>query len=99
MTKTKGSVLLAAEEKIELAGNKNGRQEQYAHDLFTEFALDFIESNKKKLFFLYLPYTVPHANYEIPSTDPYSDKTWPQLACSTPAGFCWSFLTLFPSFL
>jgi len=25
-------------------------------------------------FFLDLPYTVPHAKYEIPSTEPYTDK-------------------------
>ncbi|MGB2866533.1 MAG: sulfatase-like hydrolase/transferase, partial [Sedimentisphaerales bacterium] len=28
-------------------------------------------------FFLYLPYTIPHAKYEIPSTEPYTDKSWP----------------------
>ena len=64
------------EEKIMLEGNADGRREQYSHDLFTEFALDFIRRHKAGPFFLYLPYTIPHAKYEIPSTEPYSDKSW-----------------------
>ncbi|MCK5369898.1 MAG: sulfatase-like hydrolase/transferase, partial [Cyclobacteriaceae bacterium] len=33
----------------------------HSHDLFTEEALQFIESNKDSIFFLYLAYTIPHA--------------------------------------
>ena len=59
-----------------LEGNKGGKRQQYSHDLFTEFALDFIRRHKAGCFFLYLPYTIPHAKYEIPSTEPYADKPW-----------------------
>jgi len=69
------------EEKYPLPGNTGGKKEQYTHDLFTDFALDFVErhadaSRGGKPFFLYLPYTVPHSKYEIPSTDPYTDEQW-----------------------
>jgi arylsulfatase A-like enzyme len=37
---------------------------QYACDLFTEEALRFIESHKEQPFFLFLSYTIPHANSE-----------------------------------
>lgn len=40
--------------------------EKHTHtqDVFTSEALQFIEENKDKPFFLYLPYTLPHANNE-----------------------------------
>ena len=44
--------------------------------MFTNFALDFIRNYKTNPFFLYLPYTVPHAKYEIPSTEPYAEESW-----------------------
>lgn len=40
------------------------KREEYSNDLFTEQALDFIERSKEKSFFLYLAYTIPHANNE-----------------------------------
>ena len=65
------------EEKVILEGNRDGQQKQYSHDMFTDFALDFIRRNKGEPFFLYLPYTIPHARYEIPSIEPYGDQPWP----------------------
>ncbi len=60
----------------------------YSHDLFTKEALEFIERHKDGPFFLYLAYTLPHANneakrlrehgMEVPSDEPYSDKPWPE---------------------
>ncbi|TKJ36053.1 MAG: sulfatase [Planctomycetes bacterium B3_Pla] len=64
------------EEKQVLEGNANGGRQQYTHDMFTDFALDFLRRHKTEPFFLYLPYTVPHARYEIPSTEPYTDRSW-----------------------
>jgi len=66
------------QEKYLLPGNKDGQKKQYTHDLFAQEALAFINLNKEKPFFLYLPYTIPHGAYEIPSDAPYSDRTWPQ---------------------
>ncbi|MHC4072987.1 MAG: sulfatase-like hydrolase/transferase [Planctomycetota bacterium] len=57
---------------------------EYSHDMFAEEALGFVEQNKDRPFFLYLPFTIPHANneaggkgMEVPSFGPYSDKDWP----------------------
>jgi len=64
------------QKKVILAGNQNGKKEQLSHEMFTDFALDFIEKNHKKTFFLYLPYTYPHGKYEISDTDPYTEMLW-----------------------
>ena len=49
------------------------KRNKYSHDLFTEDALNFIETNQKKPFFLYLAYTIPHVDLDVPqdSIDPY----------------------------
>jgi len=75
------------EEKYFLEGNQAGEKEQYSHDLFTREALDFVTRHKDRPFFLYLAYTIPHANnelgretgdgMEVPSYEPYADEKWP----------------------
>ncbi|MFL3657681.1 MAG: arylsulfatase [Opitutales bacterium] len=62
--------------KFDLPKNQNEQKETYTHDLFTEFALDFVKRHEKDPFFLYLPYTIPHDRYEVPDTAPYSDRPW-----------------------
>ncbi|MEM7371421.1 MAG: arylsulfatase [Bacteroidota bacterium] len=63
-------------EKVELAGNLGDKEEEYAHDKFSEKALDFVREHRDRHFFLYLPYTVPHARYQIPDTSPYTAEPW-----------------------
>lgn len=56
----------------------------WANDLYTEQALGFIDANAGRPFFLYLAYTVPHANngrtdphgLEVPDLGPYRDRDW-----------------------
>ncbi len=60
----------------------------HSHDLFTKEALQFIQNNKDSSFFLYLAYTIPHANnegipmgqigMEVPDLGIYEDKDWPE---------------------
>ena len=60
----------------------------YSHSLFTSEALDFIRRERSNPFFLYLAYTLPHANnelgratgngMEVPSDHPYSRERWRQ---------------------
>jgi arylsulfatase A-like enzyme len=81
--------------KVPLKGNVIGKHDNvavkrsvYSPDLLTEEALKFIEGNKTKPFFLYLAYTLPHANnergrvegngMEVPDDAPYTDEPWPQ---------------------
>jgi len=55
------------DKKVVLDGNT------YSHDLLTEEALAFIRNNRERPFFLYLPYTIPHAELKVPgdSIEPY----------------------------
>ncbi len=64
------------DQRFDLPGNMDGRQQQYSHDLFTGFALNFVRQHAETPFFLYLPYTVPHAKFEIPDYDRYADRDW-----------------------
>lgn len=52
----------------------------YVHDEFTREALQFIERNADNPFFLYLPYTIPHAELTVPedSMAPYLELGWPE---------------------
>jgi arylsulfatase A-like enzyme len=81
--------LWRAEERVPLAnvvsrGVATNRQ-TYSADLFAAEALDFLEQHQEDRFFLYLPFTLPHANneagkqgMEIPNDAPYSKVPWPQ---------------------
>lgn len=67
-------------QRFELPGNTGGREQQYAHDQMTGFALHFIREkvaeNRNRPFFLYVPYTVPHSDFAVPDLGPYADKSW-----------------------
>lgn len=60
--------------------NANNAKGVYTHDLFTEFALDFIRRHQHEPFFLYVPFTIPHADLEVPSLEPYADRDWSEEA-------------------
>jgi len=63
-------------EKVLLSGNTGGKRTQYTHDLFADFALDFIRRHQDEPFFLYLPYCIPHSAFEVPDLGPYENKEW-----------------------
>jgi arylsulfatase A-like enzyme len=81
------------EGRITLMENAGGQKGLYIDDLFTRAALKFIENNqpddlnRHRPFFLYLTYTIPHANneegvrsgngMEVPTDAPYSAESWP----------------------
>jgi arylsulfatase A-like enzyme len=58
------------EERVPLDGKT------YAHDLITEEALGFIRRNQDAPFFLFVPYTIPHAGLDVPedSMAPFVDS-------------------------
>ena len=84
------------EEKVAIEGNVESKEHRgvcaecktFSNDLFTREALRFVEEKRNAPFFLYLAYTIPHANnergaatgdgMETPSYEPYADKPWPQ---------------------
>ena len=49
-----------------LEDNANGAYGTYSQDLIHEKALEFIDSNAEKPFFLFLPYVLPHAELLVP---------------------------------
>ncbi|MFW6222235.1 MAG: sulfatase-like hydrolase/transferase, partial [Bacteroidota bacterium] len=55
-----------------------GKTTTFAHDLFTQRALNFIDKNKDTSFFLYVPYTLPHGGFIIPEEEyaQFDDKDW-----------------------
>ncbi len=75
-------------------GNQGGRKGDYIPDLCTKAALNFVKNNKPdqlnnhRPFFLFLSYTIPHANNEegrrsgngmqVPGDTPYPNEPWPQ---------------------
>ncbi|MBI9017590.1 MAG: sulfatase-like hydrolase/transferase [Phycisphaerae bacterium] len=55
--------------------------EHYTHDMFASEAVRFIKDNKDKPFFLYLPFTIPHAELVLPEDkiiDEYQELGWPE---------------------
>lgn len=76
-------------ERQPIAGNvvvNNVARERavYSQDLFVQHAIDFLDRHQRDRFFLYLPFTSPHANneagqqgMEIPTDEPYSHESWP----------------------
>ena len=71
-----------------LARNAGGQKGEYAQDAFTGAALNFLRSYAARPFFLYLAYTIPHANnelgrktgngMEVPGQDAYAQEKWPE---------------------
>jgi arylsulfatase A-like enzyme len=79
--------------RLEFPQNVGGKRGQYIPDLCTTAATNFIRLNKPdafnqyRPFFLFLSYTIPHANnevgrrtgngMEVPSAAPYAAEPWP----------------------
>ena len=56
------------------------KRTHYSHDLLTREAVSFIKRSGPGPFFLYLPYTIPHADADVPedSLAPYLGKLGPE---------------------
>jgi arylsulfatase A-like enzyme len=57
---------------------------QYSHDLIMDRALSFLDEESDAPFFLYLPWTLPHANnqagkagMEVPELGSFAERDWP----------------------
>jgi arylsulfatase A-like enzyme len=66
-------------ERVEYPNNPEVRT-RYSHDEMTREALAFIERSQAGPFFLYLAYTIPHADLDVPadSMAPYHDTFAPE---------------------
>ncbi len=76
---------VVAEPKREDGAGVAVKRVQYSADLIAQEALDFIDRNKDRPFFLVWTATLPHANneagdkgMEVPDYGIYADKDWPE---------------------
>jgi arylsulfatase A-like enzyme len=83
------------EGRMDFDENQKGKKKLYVHDQFAEAALNFVKLNakpgdaKRRPFFLFLAFTIPHANNEegrrtgngmqVPTDAPYTQESWPQV--------------------
>jgi arylsulfatase A len=64
-------------EKVALPENEGGKKGTYAHDLMAREAMEFVEKTEPgRPFFLYLPFTIPHFDLDVPddSIDVYKGQ-------------------------
>ncbi len=64
------------ERKETIQGNVNGGKKEYTTDLFTREARRFIRAHQREPFFLYLAYTAPHKDLQVPRDEWYSSRPW-----------------------
>ena len=77
--------------KIRIRANEGGKKGAYVQELFTEQAIQYIQSDHQAPFFVMLAYSSPHAELAVPSrySKPY-EKTFPRkpytgMATGTPS--------------
>ena len=61
---------------IPIPENKDGQHISYSQDILAKDALKFIRDHQNEQFFLYLPFTSPHAKYEVPDHSLYANQPW-----------------------
>jgi arylsulfatase len=54
------------DKRFDLPDNDGKTGKQYSQDLFEQEALAFLDRNREKPFFLYLPFIVPHVAVQVP---------------------------------
>ncbi|MFN9638982.1 MAG: sulfatase/phosphatase domain-containing protein [Pirellula sp.] len=86
--------------RVDIVGNQNGKREAYSHDLFVEYALDFIRRHKDQTFFFYGAFTIPHAEVTVPedSLAEYRGR-WPnKIAAGSTTDHVSDFADMLPTF-
>lgn len=53
-------------ERLEFPENRDGARSAYSHDVLANAALDFVRRHRDRPFFLYVPFTIPHAEVIVP---------------------------------
>ncbi|MBR9999776.1 MAG: arylsulfatase [Cyclobacteriaceae bacterium] len=61
------------DDTVFLHENDNGKVGTYSHDLIHKKALEFIDRHQEVPFFLFLPYTIPHAELLVPDDSIFQD--------------------------
>lgn len=65
--------------KFTIDANKDSARKVLSEDLFIAKTLDYLnKADGKQPFFLYLPFTFPHGEYNLPPDTPYAAMDWPK---------------------
>ena len=85
-------------ERLPLPENEGKKRGRYVQDVIHEEALKFIEANKDRPFFAYLPYIMPHVELVAPpeARKEYEGR-WPKLRGRTIDQVIWDRMTRWPS--
>ncbi|MFK7851356.1 MAG: arylsulfatase [Akkermansiaceae bacterium] len=76
--------LIDNSQEVPLQGNTGSPYDgtTFAHDVIWDEAMDWLDTNKDKPFFLYLPVIIPHGRWGMTANDPawlaFKDKPWRQ---------------------
>lgn len=64
-----------SEKEVQPGNDRTAKGETWSQDQFVKEALQFVDNNKEKPFFLYLPFAVPHLSIQAPeeAIKPYLD--------------------------
>jgi arylsulfatase A-like enzyme len=74
--------------EVIIDGNRGGARKAYSPDLFTKRALEFMERNRRRPFFLYLATILPHwsdydlkspMSLDVPGDARYGNQNWPEV--------------------
>ncbi|PQO32731.1 arylsulfatase [Bremerella cremea] len=57
------------EKEVQPGNDRTLKGETYSQSQFRDVAIEFIEENAEKPFFLYLPFAVPHLSIQVPDED------------------------------
>ena len=78
--------LYSKDRVFSLPQNEGGKKGRYSHDFFVTAASNYVRVAKYQPFFLYLAYTLPHAQNElkdqgmpVPSAGHYATNDWPAM--------------------
>jgi arylsulfatase A-like enzyme len=66
------------QQKVTIDANLNGKRGQHTHELFTNFAFDFIRRRSQRPCFVYVPKTLPHHEMGVPDLGRYANEPWEQ---------------------
>ncbi|MGB3799259.1 MAG: sulfatase-like hydrolase/transferase [Lewinella sp.] len=61
-------------ERVDFPDNAGHRKRDYIQDHFLAESLQFVDNHRDEPFFLYLPYTLPHDDYEIDTLGRFVDS-------------------------
>jgi arylsulfatase A-like enzyme len=64
-------------ELVDVPENADRAERRFRTDIITDAAIDFMQRDRSRPFFLLVAYSSPHSPYTPPDLGPYADRDWP----------------------